>query len=128
LIVLIILNIIILPLAAAVLNFTYAQQNVELHEKTLDYLYVKPPNSKLVAHIATGNTAMSLGVDPFAHRVYVANYDDNTVSVINASSDKEITRIPVGTDPTAVDVDPSTNTIYVADSVDNGVSIIDAKK
>ena len=58
---------------------------------------------------------------------YVANYDDNTVSVIDGKTNSVITTIHVGKSPYGVSVNPSTNMIYVANNADNTVSVIDGK-
>jgi len=67
----------------------------------------------------------AIGVDNVAHKLYVANFRNNTVSIINATSSTTMENpFPVGRAPTAIGVDPSTNTIYVANHDDNGVSVV----
>jgi uncharacterized metal-binding protein len=78
LIVLIILNIIVLALVVAVLNFTYAQQNLELDHKTLYYLYKNPTSSK-DAYILLGDLPSAVDVDTFMHRVSSYNiFEEHT--------------------------------------------------
>jgi len=80
------------------------------------------------AHIPVGTThsyPIAIGVDIYKHKIYVANFGDNTVSVINGTSNTKIGKdIPLGHLPVAIDIDPDKNTIYVANSLDNTVSII----
>jgi YVTN family beta-propeller protein len=66
-------------------------------------------------------------VNPNANRIYVANADDNTTSVIDGKTNKVITDIKVGQDPEAVSANPNTNMIYVANADDNTISVIDDK-
>ena len=57
--------------------------------------------------------------------IYVANANDNTLSVINGTTRKVIGTITVGNSPIGIGVNDLTNTIYVANSGDNSVSVID---
>jgi YVTN family beta-propeller protein len=65
-------------------------------------------------------------VDPGSHTVYVTNFKDNTVSVIDASTRTVTATVPVGEDPIGVAVDPGSHTVYVANEVSRTVSVIDA--
>lgn len=56
--------------------------------------------------------------------MYVVNNADNTLSVINGSTNKVIATIPVGNFPFDVAVDSLTDRIYVTDDFDNAVSVI----
>jgi YVTN family beta-propeller protein len=59
-------------------------------------------------------------------KIYVANSGDNTVSVINATSDKKETPdIRVGEYPSHIAVNYDKNIIYVANARSNTVSVID---
>src|SRR5271157_730714 len=62
-----------------------------------------------------------------AGEVYVANADDNTVSVIN-SAFHVIKNISVGNDPVALEYAPSNKVVYVADFLDNNVTLISTAK
>ena len=57
----------------------------------------------------------------------MANYNDNSVSVINGSTNSVLTTIPVGNSPRGISVNPSTNMVYVANFNDNNVTVIDGK-
>ena len=62
--------------------------------------------------------------------VYVANYNNNSISVINASKEnnevvwKVIWNIPVGKAPVSIAVDASSDTVYVANQDDKSVSVV----
>ena len=96
LIVLIVLNIMVLLLVVQASNFTYAQENLELHKKTL-YEITKDIPSKQNAHITVGQTPTGIGINFLTNRIYVANSGDNTVSVIDDKNNTKIGNdIPVG--------------------------------
>jgi serine/threonine-protein kinase len=84
----------------------------------------QPPTSQV------GTAPLALTVDPATGTVYVANFRDNTVSVIDAAT-CNVTRLTgcarpaatvhVGSAPTGVAIDQATDTVYVANSVDSSV-------
>jgi DNA-binding beta-propeller fold protein YncE len=80
LIFLIILNITVLVSVIVLSNLTYAQENQELHQKTL-YEITNHTSSTQGAHITVGEGPRAIGLS--SGKVYVANSDDNTVSVID---------------------------------------------
>lgn len=57
-----------------------------------------------------GKSPYSVAVDPGSRTVYVANYDDGTVSVMDASTRTVTATVPVGKTPEGVAVDPGTHT------------------
>jgi YVTN family beta-propeller protein len=57
---------------------------------------------------------------------YIANYNANTVSVINTTLNTVVATIPVGTNPHGVAVSPNNQFVYVANHGSNTVSVIDA--
>jgi YVTN family beta-propeller protein len=74
--------------------------------------------------------ASSLAVDPETNRVYVANwgrFDDgnDTVSVIDSSTDTVVGNIRVGESASAIAVDPETNRVYVGNYESDTISVID---
>jgi YVTN family beta-propeller protein len=104
------------------LSLTHAQEVQQLHQRTLYELsnHTLPSQS---AHINVGRTPVAIGV--ILGKVYVANLDDSTVSVIDTANNSKIKDIMVGKGPAAIGVLPLLNRIYVANSVDNNVSVID---
>lgn len=100
----------------------YAQENVKLHQKTLYEITKHNPDQN--PSIKVGKQPIAIAVDPFTDTVYVANFDDNSVSAISRLNNTEIGRIAVGDRPNAISVDPFTSKIYVANYGDNSVSVI----
>lgn len=58
-------------------------------------------------------------------KAYVTNFNSNTVSVIDTSSDTVIATIPVGTAPFGVAVNEIKKRVYVGNSYDHTISVID---
>jgi YVTN family beta-propeller protein len=84
--------------------------------------------------VNVGNNPTAIGLNPVTDTIYVANTDDNTVSVIDGSTcnaddtsgcGQAAATIAVGSMPIAVGVDPKTDTIFVGDRNDGTVSVID---
>jgi DNA-binding beta-propeller fold protein YncE len=80
-----------------------------------------------------GNVPQFIGINKITNTIYVSNFVDNTLSVIDgATCNGQITSgcmqpqptTPVGALPYQVAVDETTNTIYVGNSGDNTVSVI----
>lgn len=63
--------------------------------------------------ISVGHGPGSIGVDPLTNRIYVANHDDDTVSVISGRTATVIATITLAPTPQCLAVNPLTNTIYV---------------
>ncbi|MDT5218118.1 MAG: hypothetical protein QOF15_223, partial [Mycobacterium sp.] len=74
-----------------------------------------------------GKDPIGVSLDPGSHTVYVANYGDNTMSVIDTSTRTVTATVPVGKHPGGVAVDPGTHTVYVPNYTDNTVSVIESK-
>ena len=69
-------------------------------------------------------TCSTSGIDPVC--VYVTNFGDNTVSVIDTDSNLVVATVAVGASPEGVAVSPDGSHVYVANHVDSTVSVIDA--
>ncbi len=118
-------SIIVLCVVISVLsNLSYAQENQELHGQTL-YAITKHTSSKQNPYITVGRGPGAIAVSN-RNTIYVANYNDNTVSVIDGKNNSKIDDIKVGAGPGAIAVFYG-NTIYVANYNDNTVSVIDGK-
>jgi YVTN family beta-propeller protein len=67
-----------------------------------------------------------VAADPAAGTVYVANVNDDTVSVIDTATNTVTATIPVGSHPIYVAADPAAGTVYVTNVNDDTVSVINA--
>jgi YVTN family beta-propeller protein len=79
----------------------------------------------VVATVTVGHGPSGVGVNPATNRVYVANMNSNTVSVIDGASQTVVATVTVGSSPYAVGVNPATNRVYVVNTNSNNVSVID---
>ena len=77
--------------------------------------------------IVNGFGAEDIAVDPRPgiDRIYVANADSNSVSVIDGDTGTFVKNIAVGLGPSIVEVNTSTNKIYVVNEDGDTVSVID---
>lgn len=80
------------------------------------------------SNIATGRGPHDVAVNPATNRVYIANADSDSVTVLEATYGGGIgamTNVAAGTTPYAVAVNPLTNQIYVANADSDTVTVID---
>ena len=74
---------------------------------------------------AIGCSVVGAWRDHGAARIFVANFGDNTVSVIDGSLDREIAILPVGKSPQSLALRPHPPLIAVANSGTSSLSLID---
>jgi len=68
---------------------------------------------------------VALAYDPSNGEVFVANSEDNTVTVISDSTDSVLATVPAGSGPFALAYDSSKGEVFVADVDDNTVLVIE---
>ncbi|MCH7999340.1 MAG: YncE family protein [Chloroflexi bacterium] len=84
----------------------------------------QPP--QLIDVVNVGSGPLGAAVNPADDRIYVANYHDDTVSVIDSVTHEIITTIAVSDGPQSIAVNTSTNRIYVGNGVTpTSLSVID---
>jgi YVTN family beta-propeller protein len=66
-----------------------------------------------------------ISVDPVRNIVFVANYESDTISVIDGATGTT-TNVPVGKKPGPIAVNPITNRIYVLNEASDSVTVLDA--
>ena len=72
----------------------------------------------IVTTIAVGDNAKAIAVNTVSNKVYVANYDGNSTSVIDGSCNCVTGSLPFGVwGPSAVAVDETTNRVFVGTNV-----------
>jgi YVTN family beta-propeller protein len=86
----------------------------------------------VIATIKARQEPVDVAVNPITNRLYIANYQNNTVSVIDYYLSKNqglknetIANIQVGDGPESIDFNPITNRLYVSNSDSDTVSVID---
>ncbi len=75
--------------------------------------------------IQVGKNPYGIAIDPIGHKVYVTNFYNNSVSVINGTTDKEIKTFLVENKPFGIAIDPTGHKVYVTNFASNSVSVID---
>ena len=75
--------------------------------------------------IAVGAIPCAVTVDAATNRVYVVNYGDETLTVVDGATKKVIATVKVGSHPQAVAVDARRNRVYVANVHGGSVTEID---
>src|SRR5262249_21297381 len=83
-----------------------------------------PPPVLRSVGVGQGPSALAVGAD--SGHVFVANYADGSVSVLDARSGELLRTVPVGTFPDAVAVAERTGRVFVANMGDASVSVLDA--
>ena len=76
------------------LNQIYAQEWIPIHEQTL--YEIEDISLKQHPHIAVGEKPLSIAVDSIYSMVYVANYLDNTFSVIAGTNHSILSNFGIG--------------------------------
>ena len=79
----------------------------------------------LVTTIPLGNTPSGVAVNPLTNRVYVGIAGENSVAVIDGTTDAVVATIPVGAYPEGLAVNTATNHIYVNNYDADSVTVID---
>ncbi len=77
--------------------------------------------------VLVGTGPSGVAVTPDGTSVYVANSDDDNVSVINTKTNT-VTNMSVGFVPRGVTVTPDEKKVYVANSQSNTISVINTAK
>ena len=78
----------------------------------------------VIATISVGDAPRGIAFDSANNRMYVTNWDDDTVSVINTATNGVIETISVGDAPYGMAFDFANNRLYIANAFDNTVSVI----
>jgi YVTN family beta-propeller protein len=80
---------------------------------------------KVGVPVKTGRMPCATALDAVRRLLYVANYEDDTVTVIDLAQGAAIATVPVGPHPQAIAADPQANLIYAANMHGDSISVID---
>ena len=86
-----------------------------------------------IGTVAVGLHPSALTMDPVHPRLYVANADDDTVSIVDTTTDRVARAVslapypgaPAGGTPNAVAVSPDGRRLYVANAGNNDIAVVD---
>jgi len=73
----------------------------------------------VIATITVGDKPNDIAFDSANNRMYVTNYNDDTVSVINTANNSVIATITVGDNPHGIAFDSANNRMYVVNANDD---------
>jgi YVTN family beta-propeller protein len=76
--------------------------------------------------VPTGAFPCAVAVNPVSNRAYVANYGDDSITIVDGAKRATIATVNVGRRPQSVAVDPKSGYVYVANSHSDDVSVIGA--
>ncbi len=79
----------------------------------------------VIATITVGSKPRALLWDSLHNKVFVANYNDSSVTVIDGASNQIQTTIPVGKFPYALCLNTVNGNVYVANQISGTVTVID---
>jgi YVTN family beta-propeller protein len=83
-------------------------------------------SSPLNAVSAVGRVPAALAVDPRSSHVFVANSNDDTVTMLDARTGRVLQTTAVGGDPDQLQINPRTERVFVLNQIDGSVSVLDA--
>src|SRR5690606_35542895 len=83
-------------------------------------LTVLDMDGQLIKSIATGAGAIGVAFDPVKNRIYSANRQTGTTTVLDASTYEVLADLPTGSHPNHVKVDPNTGIAYVINKAKGG--------
>ncbi|MBJ8337414.1 protein kinase [Antrihabitans sp. YC3-6] len=84
------------------------------------------PAASIATTIPVGTTPVAVVIEANLRKLYAANADDSSITVIDVDSGAVTTSIDVGKTPVGLAVDSDTQTLYVANIGDGTLSVIDA--
>lgn len=76
----------------------------------------------LLVHV--GETPSGVAVDASVQAVFVANTGSNTVSVVDAVTNRVMAAVPIGSRPWSLAVDPATHRVYVTHQNSNIITVL----
>ena len=98
---------------------------VSIIDTTTNTVIDVDPSTPEIDPIPVGINPLDMAYDPVNQRMYVANFFENTVSVIDTTTNTVIATITVGNTPEGVAYDSLNKDMYVTNTDDDTVSVID---
>lgn len=101
-------------------------QHLRVHPTTTDIYIINPASEQvsvvrntgdqleIVGNIGVGSGAGKLAIDPDTENVYITNFNDNTVSVLNGN--QIVATLEVGWYPYGIAVNPQNGWVYVSNT------------
>src|SRR5437868_509184 len=94
-------------------------------ETNRNVVRVFDPQTGSRSSVRVGAKPIAIAVNAATDRIYVANSEAGSVSVIDGKNDSVLATLHVGSRPYVVAVNPATNRIYVSNTFSNLITVID---
>ena len=94
-------------------------------ETSRSAVLVFDPQTKSISSVRVGTGPVAIAVNTATDRIYVANSEAGSVTVIDGKNDSVFATLNVGPLPYVVAVNPATNRIYVSNTFSNVITVID---
>jgi len=88
-------------------------------------VWIFDPQTESMSSVRVGAGPVAIAVNTATNRIYVANSDGGSVSVIDGKNKSVLATVSVGPRPYVVAVNPATNRIYVSNTFSNLITVID---
>lgn len=82
-------------------------------------------DTQAIREIGTGRMPSALAANTETGEIYVANYEDGSVTVIDGRTNAVTATVKIDGHPQALAVDADESLLYVANTQQNSVSVID---
>ncbi|MGH7529879.1 MAG: YncE family protein [Gemmatimonadales bacterium] len=89
-----------------------------------EVVVIDPVQKRIVQRIPVGVFPQGLSVDQATGRVFVANRDGGSSSVIDGATGEVLQTIPVGNGPGDAEYNPRNRLLYVPNGTDNSISVV----
>jgi YVTN family beta-propeller protein len=83
--------------------------------------------NKIVGDLLSGPDPEQLNIHPSGNPVYIANEDDNLITVIDLDTLEVLAEVPVGVEPEGVGVSPDGKILIATSETSNMAHFIDTK-
>ncbi len=95
-----------------------------------------PRSLRVVRHIEVGLHPSAMALSPRRHRLYVANANSDSISILDTRSDRVVGTLdvrlfqqaPLGSAPNALALSRDEKTLYVANGANNAVAVVDVDR
>jgi len=94
-------------------------------DKSRDAIFIETAGGTATSNVSVGKGPVAIAVNSVTNRVYVANNDSGTVSVIDGQKDSIIATVNVGPLPYVLAVSEASNRIYVSNTFSDLLTIVD---
>ena len=106
------------------------EQNRRLYALNINQgkLLVFSENNELISELELGGRPYDVQLSPHNHLLYVSDWSERRLTVVDPETMRVAARIPVGEHPNQIAFHPTDNRLFVPCASSNGVWVIDTKR